>query len=260
MELLARLADWSLLAFALLLFIAQCVAFFIGYRAGGKKSIERADIEGVNLIVSGILALFAFVLALTLSYANTRFIERRHAALEEANAIGTAWLRAEAIGNPHGDDIAKLLENYIGERRSFLQAPRKSPELDAINKRTAALQSDIWGHVTDLSRQRSDAVVAALMASLNESFDDSSAQRFAYEASFPPQMFWLLTLLALVAVGSLGYQLGLKGCKTLPIVSVLIAVWTVVIVMILDISAPRIGSLRTGTAVYDWTLSGFQTR
>jgi hypothetical protein len=52
-------------------------------------------------VVGGMLSLLAFVLALTLSFANTRFSERVEGTLAEANAIGTAWLRAEAIG-PYG--------------------------------------------------------------------------------------------------------------------------------------------------------------
>jgi hypothetical protein len=58
------------------------------------------------------LSLLAFVLALTLSFANTRFSERVEGTLAEANAIGTAWLRAEAIGHVRGPEIAKLLEEY----------------------------------------------------------------------------------------------------------------------------------------------------
>jgi hypothetical protein len=57
-----------------------------------------------------VLALLALMLALTLSFANTRFAERRAGTLAEANAIGTAWLRAVAVGGPHGTQIVRLLE------------------------------------------------------------------------------------------------------------------------------------------------------
>jgi len=140
------------------------------------------------LIVGGILGLLAFVLALTLSYANTRFDERRHATLEEANAIGTAWLKAEAINDPRGRDITRLLEDYTAQRKFFLQARRQSVELAAINKRTSDLQTEIWAHATAISHERSDDVVAALMQSLNDVFDMSSAQRFAHDARFPPAL------------------------------------------------------------------------
>lgn len=52
----------------------------------------------MGILVGGFLALLAFVLELTLSFASERFSDRRNATLNEANAIGTAWLRARAIG------------------------------------------------------------------------------------------------------------------------------------------------------------------
>jgi hypothetical protein len=42
------------------------------------------------------------------------------------------------------------------------------------------------------------------------------------------------------------------------LVVLLTAMWTLVIVDILDLAAPRIGEFRTGVAVYEWTLQGFK--
>ncbi|MEZ5900486.1 MAG: hypothetical protein R3D51_13460 [Hyphomicrobiaceae bacterium] len=260
MELLARLADWSPPAFAAVLFIAQIVAHLLGYILGRREREVRGtgDAEGVGLIVGGILGLLAFVLALTLSFANTRFAERRQATLAEANAIGTAWLRAQAIDDPRGQEIAKLLEDYIAVRKQFLQAPRVSAELEDINARTSALQTQMWGHAAALSRQRPDPIIAALMSSLNDTFDLATDERFAHEARVPPQVFWLLIGLAIISISAVGYQLGLKGQTIYLLSGILTAVWTIVIVVILDVSAPRLGSIRTGVTVYDWTSAGFK--
>ena len=75
-------------------------------------------------MVGGLLGLLAFVLALTLSFGSARFEERRQGTLAEANAIGTAWLRAEATGHPRGSEIARLLEDYGRLRKDYLQAPK----------------------------------------------------------------------------------------------------------------------------------------
>src|SRR5579871_6132147 len=101
MTLLTDLAAWSLLAFGVLLLAAQVGAQEVGFWFGRRDQLRaNGQPESVGVIVGGMLGLLAFVLALTLSFANTRFSERRAGALTEANAIGTAWLRAEAIGNP----------------------------------------------------------------------------------------------------------------------------------------------------------------
>jgi hypothetical protein len=146
MTMLTDLAAWSVLAFGVLLLAAQLVAQEGGYWFG-RRDRARADgqPESASVVVGNMLGLMAFIRALTLSFANTRFSERRAGALAEANAIGTAWLRAQAIGNPRGVEIAPLLEEYTQVRIDFVQADRDPPRIDQLNQRINALQSRIGG-------------------------------------------------------------------------------------------------------------------
>lgn len=260
MELLADVAEWSVPAFGLILFASQLLMYMAGRVLGTRQRNSRgtAEADGVGVVVGGMLGLLAFILALTLSYSSSRFDERRHGALAETNAIGTAWLRAQAIDHTHGREIAKLIETYTRVRHDFMLAPRNAPGIDELNVRSSALQTEIWGHLSAIVRERSDPVVVALMAALNDMFDLSAAERFAFEARLAPQLFWLLIGMALISMSALGYQLGLKGQKSYGLSILLIAVWTAVIVVILDLSAPRLGAFRTNLSVYDWTLQSFK--
>jgi hypothetical protein len=205
------------------------------------------------------LALLAFVLALTLSFANSRFAERREGTLAKANAIGTAWLRAEAIGDPHGAEIARLLEEYAQVRMDFVGAGRDSNAIDRLNQRTNALQSEIWGNLAAIVRVQPNPVSTSLMAAVNDTFDMTTAERFAFELRLPPQIFWLLISMTLLSMAALGYQLGLRGRSVRVMVVLLTVMWTLVIVDILDLASARLGSFRTGTAAYEWTLQGFRS-
>jgi len=258
MTLLGEILAFSLLAFWLLLFSLQWVAQAIGAWLGRRRVAGgAAPAEGVGVVVGGMLGLLAFVLALTLSFATTRFEERRQGTLMEANALGTAWLRAKAIGHPRGEDLARLFEEYTQLRADFIRAPADREIVRALNAQTAVLQTRIWDHVTAIVRERPDAIASSLMAATNEVFDSSTAERFAFSQTMPPQMVWLLMGIAVLSIGALGYQLGLRGLA-LPFLSILlIGMWTSVIVVILDLSAPRIGSLRSSAAAYHWTLDGF---
>lgn len=260
MQTIADVAAWSLLAFASILFASQVLAYEAGYRLAFRRRTRGTapEAEGVSLCVGGLLGLLAFVLALTLSYGSARFAERRHGALVEANTIGTAWLRAEAIGNPRAEAISKLLQDYAKIRKAYAQAPRETTLIQDLNRQTSALQNQIWGQVSGLVQDRPDPLTVSLMSAINDTFDASTAERFAYESKFPPQLFWLLVSMALIAMGALGYQLGLKLHKVRLLVALLAAVWTAVMVVILDMSAPRIGAIRTSVAVYDWTIQGFE--
>lgn len=258
MTILAEILAFSLFAFWLVFFAIQWAAQAIGAWLGRRHTARgAAPAEGVGVVVGGMLGLLAFVLALTLSFATTRFEERRQGTLMEANALGTAWLRAKAINHARGEELAKLFEEYTRLRADFVKAPATRDAVRAINDKTSELQNRIWEHVTVIVRERPDAISSSLMAATNEVFDRSTAERFAFSLTMPPQMVWLLMGIAVLSIGALGYQLGMRGLS-LPILSVLlIAMWTSVIVVILDLSAPRIGSLRSSAAAYYWTLEGF---
>jgi hypothetical protein len=259
MNLLTAIAAWSVLAFGLLLFLLQLGAHELGYWLGHRRAAQReAQADSVGVVVGGMLALLAFVLALTLSFANNSFSERRAGTLAEANGIGTAWLRANAIGHPRGGEIARLLEQYTHLRIDFIQAENDSAELDSVNRRTNALQTEIWGHASAIVRERQDPVVVSLMAALNDTFDMTTAARFAYGLRLPPQLAWLLFGMTMISMAALGYQVGLRGNPNHAMAAVLTLMWTAVIVVILDLASPRIGSLRTSATVYEWTLQGFQ--
>jgi hypothetical protein len=74
----------------------------------------------------------------------------------------------------------------------------------------------------------------------------------------PPPIFWLLIGMTLLGTGGLGYRLGLRGRPVRMLVVLFTAMWTVVIVDILDLAAARVGAFRTSVAAYEWTLQGFK--
>jgi hypothetical protein len=257
MELAYNVAAMSVPFFGILLFLAQFVAREVGYAVGRHHAAGgKDDSESVSVVAGAILGLMAFVLALTLSFAHERFNERRAGTLAEANAIGTAWLRAEAIGHPRGIVIARMLEDYARTRAEFVRATSDPVELAAINARTQSLQNGIWGHFAGIARERSDTMAVAFQASLNEVFDMTTGERFAYAFRMPEQLFNLLIGMAVLGTGILGYQFGLKGNPTRILSTLLTMLWTIVMMNVLDLSAARLGGIRTSAEAYDWTIQG----
>lgn len=236
-------------------FFAREGGHWLGRRRAGDK---RNEVEGVGIIVGGMLGLLAFVLALTLSFANTRFQERREGTLQEANAIGTAWLRASAIDHPRAAEVARLLEAYAPVRREFISAPLDQPLIDGITARSNALQNEMWGHVAALVREQANPVTASLMAAVNDVLDRATDERLAFSTGMPASLFWLLIGMTVASMAALGYQLGLRGLQVRALSFVLIVMWTVVMTTILDLGAPRLGSIRASTSPLDWTIQGFE--
>lgn len=260
MTLALDIAERSILLFGAILFLAQLICYEAGHWFGRRRPTGAGENESVGVLVGAMLGLLAFVLALTLSFASTRFAERQSGSLAEANAIGTAWLRARAIGGQEGEAIASLLRQYAVLRTEFVESDRGAGSLALLNQRTGAVQSEIWAHLTTIVRKRPDPVANSLMVSLNEVFDASTTERFSFSLRLPTQIFWLLIALTLLSMISLGYQFGLKSKAPRPLVIALMLVWTLVLLVILDLSSPRIGQIRTTTAAYVWTLQGLGER
>jgi hypothetical protein len=259
LNLIAYIAQRSVFLFGLILLVIQLLAYEAGNRAGRSRKAE-GEAEGVGAIVGSMLAVSAFVLALTLSFASSRFTERRAGTLAETNAIGTAWLRARVVGGPHGTQVARLLEQYTQVRLDFVLASRNSPAIERDNQQTSALQSEISQHTTVIVHEEPNPVSASLMAAVNDLFDMTTAERFVYELRLPPQIFRLLILMILLGMSGLGYQLGLKARPLRTLVVLLCVVWTTVVVDILDLGSARLGTFRTEIAAYEWTLQGFKKR
>jgi hypothetical protein len=85
-----------------------------GYRFGKWRHVKAGDEKDgpVGAMVGSILGLLAVMLAFTFHLAATRFDARRHAVLEEANAIGTTYPRARLLPDPERSEISDLLRNY----------------------------------------------------------------------------------------------------------------------------------------------------
>lgn len=254
-----ELAAYSAFAFAAVLLLVQAAAKEIGYLFGLRTARrQESPGEGVGVVVGGMLGLLAFVLALTLSFSSARLQERRAGTLAEANAIGTAWLQAQAIDHPRGVEIARLLEGYAEVRRDFVRAGRFSAEIEETVRRSAAMQSEIWGHMTALVRERPDPVATSLMNALATTFDRATDERFAFAMVFPPQLFWLLVAMSSVSMAALGFQLGLRQKPLRILTALLLAMWTGTMTIILDMGSARVGAIRADTWAYDWTIEGFQ--
>ena len=244
--------------FLIILFAALALALEIGLRIGGRRRARigaRAD-EGAALVVGSILGLLAFVLALNLSNASSRFERRVESTLQEVNAIGTALLQADAVGGDQAADMVAGLRDYLALRYLYIRADKDAEDLARINARTNALQSALWAQMTQRIRESPTDPVSALMGSMNAAFDSSTAMRLAMEYRMPAQVIWLLLVMSVLGIAAVGYQFGLTGRRGRTPGLVLSLLWCAVVTEIVDIGSARIWSFRTDTRVYEWAMEG----
>ena len=99
----------------------------VGFRFGQKNGYTtdektRAQISVVEGALIGVLGL---LLGFTMSMAVGRFEARRELVVDEANAIGTSWLRTQLLPEPQSSGIASLLRGVCRCPRAVLRFRRK---------------------------------------------------------------------------------------------------------------------------------------
>jgi len=257
------LASAGLLILAIVLFVALTIACEIGFRAGrwhgqtiGKKAEEENASTGT--VAAGMLGLLAFILGLTINFAQTRFEARRELVAVEANTIGTAWLRARMIGGPDGDALAGEIHDYAKTRLAFTEARTPKP-LPGLIKATGDEQDRIWALTTRIARTAPSPISATLVNAVNDMIDASLSQRFAFDGRVPGDMVAMLCVGSLLAIGAMGFQLGLTGVRQQTLTSLLLLMWTGGIVMTVDLERPRLGSVRVEATPLRWTIQGFES-
>ena len=255
---LYTLMETSRAAFFLALLLMVLVAIEVGLRVGRRRrqAIGEGADEGAALVVGSLLGLMAFVLALNLSAASTRHELRMNSTLQEANAIGTALLQAEAVGGAQAKTLVADLRKYLDLRYRYVRQSSASVRIDQINEETAALQNKIWADVKLRVAESPTPATSSLMNAVNNAFDSSTAMRLAMEYRMPSEIVALLLLLSALGSAAIGYQFALSRRKgRLP--GVLLAVlWCVMVTEIIDIGSARIWSFRTDTRAYEWSLTG----
>lgn len=201
----------------LFLFIAVLlfVLFESGYRFGRLWRIRTTN-EGdgpTGTLVGSLLALMAFLLAVTMGMASDRYDARRALVLEEANAIGTTFLRAGYLPAPVAEESRQLLRDYVPLRVNV-----DDSQLLASNfARSEEILDGLWADAEQLARELPDSVVLGLYVdSLNETIDLHAKRATAIVyARVPETVLMLLIVGAALSLGMVGYSAGLTNRRSL---------------------------------------------
>jgi hypothetical protein len=227
-------------------FAIASLAVEIGYRLGRWRHDHAAqEKEGpVGAMVGSILALLAFMLAFTFSLAASRYDARRQTVLDEANAIGTTYLRARFLPEPQRSEVEKLLRQYVDVRLSA--GTPSDPTMADFVSRSEQLQEALWSQATSLAAKNPTPITALFIQSLNEVIDLHAKRVLLGLRSRIPLEIWLgLILLAALGLSAMGYQAGLAAMKRSPAMLGLVLAFASVLYLIADLDRPGEGSLRT---------------
>jgi hypothetical protein len=233
------------------LFVGLLVCLELG-RRWGTRQLER-DPEGARAgtgaVEGAVFALLGLLIAFTFSGAAERLDRRRLQIVDEANAIGTAWLRLDLLPAEAQPALRELFRHYVDSR---LAAYRKLPDLDAAKAeldRSVVLQNQIWrGSVAAARSSPTPAATTVLLPALNAMIDIVTT-RTATAYMHPPLAIYVL-LFVLCLLGALFAGSAMAGGRTRKALHVFgfAAIMAASVYLILDLEFPRYGLIRIDAA------------
>jgi hypothetical protein len=228
----------------LFLVIVVLVLFAIegGHRLGRyrRSRSEQEKDAPVGAMVGSTLGLLAFMLAFTFGMAASRYDTRKSLVLEEANAIGTTYLRAAMLPDRR-DEVRGLLRDYVDARLEAVQSGEVAEGL----RRAEDLQARLWTEAAAVGQQHPESILVGLFVeSLNEVIDLHAKRVTAGLRNRIPGTIWVaLFTIAVLSLGAMGYHSGLVGTtRSLAVIAVAFA-FSAVIALVVDLDRPQEGTL-----------------
>ncbi len=235
----------ALLAVAL---FGGMIAFLeIGRRVGQWRAAqdpEGAD-KGIGAVDSAVFALFGLLLAFSFSGATARFDHRRDLILQEANAIGGAYLRIDLLPVEAQPALRSLFRHYVEARIARYQDYSDAEASREEYSLGVRLQGEIWkAAVAGVNASANPMLAGQILPALNAMADITTTRLVATQTHPPKIVFFMLFGLALVVSLLAGY--GMSSSKTRQWLHVLAfsAAITVTIYVIMDVEYPRRGLIR----------------
>ncbi|MEI8593183.1 bestrophin-like domain [Photobacterium sp. Hal280] len=227
---------WLFIGIALLMLAFCEVGFQFGLHARTQQDKEAPSSLGP--MVGGLLGMLAFVLAFTFSMATSQYEFRRNNVLQEANIIGTAYLRADLLGGAASNEVKSLLREYVDVR---LEAVGGKGVDKAIAK-SVEIHNRLWKQVSKAAIEKPSPTTSLVVQVINDVIDMHEIRITGALRNRIPFSIWIslaaITALAMIAIGT---QVGYTGKRRLIAVIPMALAFAVLVTLVVDLNRPQSG-------------------
>jgi hypothetical protein len=223
------------------IFGTTCVGLLVGRSL--RKHVDNLR-EPFAALQGALLGLVALIMAFGLSLALGRYDARRTAEVDEANSIGTTYLRAQTIAEPQRSRSLDLIRSYTDT--SILVA-KAIPESDAQQRavaRGAQIQRQLWKLAGEaMNAAPRDSAPRLYVDTLNDTIDSQTVRVSGLNNRVPGAVLTLEIVGAAAALGLLAAYLALMGRGVLPVV-LAAALVSMLLLVTFDLDRPTRGLIR----------------
>jgi hypothetical protein len=226
-------------------FLAVVGAQLAGHWAGRRQlARDPAPPSGSSSIEAALFALLGLLVGFTFSGAETRLEHRRDLIIQEANAIGTAYMRLDVLPGEAQPMLREELRRYVDTRLAYYKKLFAADALETL-RRAEQLQRQIWQDtVMALGETEMQGATEVVLPALNEMFDITTARQAALHTHLPPAIFAMLLVLALACAFIAGRGMAKHPRPNHLYTITFAAVLALTGYTILNLEYPRLGFVR----------------
>lgn len=220
-----------------------------GVRRSQRDRASDGDAKaGPSPAETASFALLGLMLAFTFSGAATRFDERRQLIIQEANAIGTAWLRIDLLPADLQTEVRNLFRQYLDSRLETYRNVTDQASIDRGLSKSTTLQTQIWSKsVAAAAASGSMSIYTVMLPALNEMIDITTTRTAAATVHSPAVVFGLIVVLAVITSMFAGYGMAGAPARTWIHRSGFAIVIALSLYVIVDLEFPRLGLISVET-------------
>lgn len=200
-------------------------------------AVADQDASDFTFIVGATLTLLGLITGFTFSMAVSRYDQRLNFEEQEANAIGTEYLRADALAPADAEKIKSLLKSYL-DKRILHYASRDKDEIANINSATAQIQNQLWAAAIAPVKAQPTPVTALVLAGMNDLLNAQGYAQAAWWNRIPASAWILLVTISIFCNLLIGYGVKLKSELLFLILPIVLSIS---LFLIADIDSPRRG-------------------
>lgn len=205
---------------------------------------RRAGTENeplVGPIVGATLALLAFLLAFVVGFSVNVFQERRHLAIEEANAVAATYFRAGYLDEPYRTESRELLLEYADQRVAAIDENQLP---DAIT-RSVEIQQELWARAQEIVRNGDHSdTTSEYVSSLVDVIELHDQRIAAGEVRVPPWILVTLYFIAFLSMLLVGLQSGHAKARSIVALAILILCLSAVLYLIMELDRAHEGLMQ----------------
>ncbi len=220
------------------------IATEIGFRRGraARPAIEDPAKSHYWSLPAGVMGLLALLLAFTFSMSVTRYETRKELLVDEANAIGTTYLRSRMLPEPYRSEVAKLTADYVASRLRDYGTALNEEKIAVEEFNCRHLQNQLWSQAMGAAAKNPQPVPTGLfISSLNDVIDVAAKRDAARENHVPQPVLTFLFLVTILTMALLGYGCGLGNHRNIAATATVCLLISLVILVIMDLDRPRRG-------------------